>query len=263
MLYDFTFEDNIDIRRDAVLFDVLFSNILPKEHDIGLTNGRSVIIGRSNKDIPAWVWTADDITTLEYNEFMTYIPAIFGNDEKIKFTAKPNTADDIASLLGGEIIKAGGLVSYKCETVISPKPTGTVKYPDMSDVDRIAEFLRGFTLECFGSADKVETYIDKAANLIPDENFYVLDVDGVTAAMAYMHPTNYNYMRYNRVYTQSNYRNRGHAAYLVSEMCKKAIEFGKLPILYADEFNPASNKAYRNIGFTECGRLKEIEMVKI
>lgn len=33
---------------------------------------------------------------------------------------------------------------------------------------------------------------------------------------------------------------------------------GKTPVLYIDLANPASNKAYKNVGFIECGKVSEI-----
>ena len=265
MLYDFTFEDKImqkkSLQDDYILFSVLFTSILKWEHEIGLTNGKSFVIGRTNKDYSTWLWTADDITTAEYNEFLSCIPSLFENETECHFMAKPAVADDIASLLGGNITKTGGLINYRCNNVISQNPKGIMKRPKIEDQTRIAGFTRESEIECFGRDNKVETYMDHAANLINYEYFYVLEFDGTVAAMASMKQQDDNYFRIGNVFTAVEYRNKGLAAYLVSELCKKAIELGKLPILYADEFNPASNKAYRNIGFTECGRLKEIWMV--
>jgi len=266
MIYDFTFEDKImqekSLQNDYVLFSVLFTSILKNEHEIGLTNGKSFIIGQTNKDYMVWIWTADDITTVEYNELMSYIPSLFENDAEFTFMAKPSVADDIASLLGGNIIKIGGLINYRCDNVISQSPKGIMKHPKTEDQTRIAEFLRRFEIECFDRDEKVEQYMERAANHINHEYCYILEVDGIAAAMVSMKQQDDNYFRIAPVFTAAEYRKKGFAAYLVSELCKKVHELGKTPILYADEFNPASNKAYRNIGFTECGRLKEIKMVK-
>jgi Predicted acetyltransferase len=266
MLYDFTFEDKImrekSLKDDYVLFSVLFTSILSNTHDIGLTNGKSLVIGRTNKDYMAWLWTADDITTVEYNELMTYIPSLFENETEFTFMAKPNVADDIASLLGGNITKIGGLINYRCDNVVSQSPKGIMRNPKTEDQTRIAEFLRQFEIECFDRDEKIDKYMDRANNFINHEYCYILEVDGITAAMVSMKQQDDNYFRIAPVFTATEYRNKGYAAYLVSELCKKAQELGKTPILYADEFNPASNKTYRNIGFTECGRLKEIRMVR-
>ena len=266
MIYDFTFEDKImqekSLQNDYVLFSVLFTSILKNEHEIGLTNGKSFIIGRTNKDYMVWIWTADDITTVEYNELMSYIPTLFENDTEFTFMAKPSVADDIASLLGGNITKTGGLINYRCDNVISQNPKGIIKHPKSNDQLRIAEFLCQFEIECFGRDNKVETYMDRANNFINHEYCYILEVDGITAAMVSMKQQDDKYFRIAPVFTATEYRKKGFAAYLVSELCKQVHELGKIPILYADEFNPASNKAYRNIGFTECGRLKEIRMIR-
>lgn len=267
MIYELLADDKIlnsaNVKKDEILHNVLFGNILPNEHDIALTNGRSVVIGRTNKELGMWIWTSDDITTTEYNELMAYIPSLFENGETVGFFAEYPVADDIIALVGGEIISTSGLISYRCDNVISPKPTGIIRHPQASEVNIIAEFLNRFHIDCnlHNGIDNPEVYIERAKSLIDYEYFYVLESDGIIVAMCNM--VRYEkYMRIASVYTAVEHRNKGHAAYLTSELCKIAHKIGKLPILYADEFYPPSNKAYRNIGFTECGRLKQIKMVK-
>jgi hypothetical protein len=52
-----------------------------------------------------------------------------------------------------------------------------------------------------------------------------------------------------------NYRCRGFAAALVADLCGRILKMGKIPLLYTDGDNPASNKSYKNAGFEVVGEL--------
>lgn len=253
--------NNINLQKDEITFNIL-TKILSNNHEVALTNGRSIIIGRTNKDFCACIWTSDDITDEEYNELAFYMPILFENDNKPGIMAKPQIADKLSALIKGQIATITELISYKCEKVMPPKPVGTVKHPQSDETRKIAEFLNGFKRDCFGTIEDVELSMERANYLVADENFYILEMDGITVAMAYMGAQDEKFVRIHSVYTAPEYRNKGYAAYLVSEICKKSHKIDKLPILYADAANPSSNKVYKKIGFTECGRIKEIKMVR-
>lgn len=265
MIYDLKPDDNVFNEKclldEEITFNVLYRGILPNNPQIAMTNGRSIVLGQTNDDWNMWIWTSDDITTAEYNEFMSFLPILFENKKSIGITAKQNVVDDISALLKADIKSTGGHIVYRCDNVISREPIGLIRNPSPDDKHRVAEFLSGFHNDCFYADTKTEEFIERAEKYIADQNFYILEVDGILTAMTYLGSTYKNYICLNHVYTDPEYRNHGHAAYLVSELCKKILAENKLPILYADEFYPASNKVYRNIGFTECGRLKLITMV--
>lgn len=265
MIYDLKLDDNVfnekSLIGDEITFNVLLRSILPKNPKIAMTNGRSIVLGQTNDDWNMWIWTSDDITTVEYNEFMAFLPILFENKKSIGITAKQNVVDDIAALLKAEIKSTGGHIVYRCDNVISREPIGLIRNALIDEKYRVAELLSGFQNDCFYADSIAEDFIERAEKLITDQYFYVLEVDGIITAMTYRDSTYKHYVCINNVYTDPEYRNRGHAAYLVSELCKKILSENMLPVLYADEFYPASNKVYRNIGFTECGRLKLMTMV--
>ena len=47
---------------------------------------------------------------------------------------------------------------------------------------------------------------------------------------------------------------------MVAHIGKIIIQKGKIPALYTDLSNPSSNKAYKNVGFIEKGKVDEITL---
>lgn len=45
---------------------------------------------------------------------------------------------------------------------------------------------------------------------------------------------------------------------IVSELCQIIIKEQRTPVLYTDSSNPASNKAYKNVGFVEIGQVTQM-----
>ncbi len=69
-------------------------------------------------------------------------------------------------------------------------------------------------------------------------------------------------MRINEVYTSVLQRKNGYAGTLISELTKIIYSENRIPMLYTDLLNPASNKAYKNVGFIECGKVNQISFEK-
>lgn len=68
------------------------------------------------------------------------------------------------------------------------------------------------------------------------------------------------YVAVNSVYTKPEYRGRGFAGALVAHISTMILQNGKIPVLYTDLKNPASNKAYKNVGFSPKGRVDEVKL---
>ena len=64
-----------------------------------------------------------------------------------------------------------------------------------------------------------------------------------------------NYVSLNHAYTYPNARGRGYAANLVYAVTKELLDKGLTPLLYTDYNYPASNKAYKNVGYIDTGVL--------
>ena len=54
---------------------------------------------------------------------------------------------------------------------------------------------------------------------------------------------------------------KGYAGALVGNLCKIIHSENRVPMLYTDMSNPASNKAYKKVGFIECGKVNKIKFI--
>lgn len=62
------------------------------------------------------------------------------------------------------------------------------------------------------------------------------------------------------VYTPPEHRRRGHAARVVAALSAEIRDGNRLPILFTDASNPASNALYRGLGYVPTGEWTELEV---
>jgi len=111
---------------------------------------------------------------------------------------------------------------------------------------------------CFGITTNVEEQAETAKAYILSDNFYIWKIGNEIVSMANMAHRSARHVRLNEVYTPPSQRKNGYAGALVSELCKIIYRENRIPMLYTDLLNPASNKAYKNVGFIECGKVNQI-----
>jgi len=102
--------------------------------------------------------------------------------------------------------------------------------------------------------------IKEAESFINRPRSFVIRQNGIVVAMACSARETERHVAINRVYTRPEYRGQGFAAALVAHICKLIMDCGKIPLLYTDLSNPSSNKAYKNVGFVERGKVDEITL---
>jgi predicted GNAT family acetyltransferase len=152
---------------------------------------------------------------------------------------------------------------YTCPSVIQPKAIdGEIRKVTAEDTEAIADMVRNFEAECFRTEPMSEEKARSAAEKIIDNKMsFVVCRDGMPVAYAISRTAMCvaGYASVNNVYTQPEFRGRGYAAALAAHISRLILEDGKTPLLYADAKNPASNKAYRNVGFIPGGQVLNIE----
>lgn len=267
LLIKFLGKDNIldsnPFVEDEVQFN-LFQLIRESKSPYLYTNeNKSVIIGQSTSKHPAWIWTGNDITNDEINELKKDFIELYNDVDKLVFVAKP----DIAAILAEYYSTVTKLKyhihlqmeSYKCPTIIEPESKqGVIRKAAINDINIIAEFFSGFIYDCFGKETTVEEQLEIAKAYIESENIYVLCNNNEVISMANIAHRSNRHARINEVYTKSDMRGKGFGAKIVYELCKIIFEENRVPVLYADLSNPASNKAYKNVGFIECGKVTQV-----
>ncbi|MBU5438733.1 GNAT family N-acetyltransferase [Tissierella sp. MSJ-40] len=225
-------------------------------------NGK-IIMAQSSPKYPVWIWTDKSIEENEYEELADDFYNLFCDRTKLTFVAKPQIAEFIAN----NYAKRRGvnwktsicMESYCCPVIISPRNiNGSINKPSLEDIGIIAEFLVGFIEDCFNINTTIDKQIEIAREYILSDNFYVWKVGNKIVSMANIAHRSPRHGRINEVYTPLSQRKKGYASALVSEISKIIYRENRIPMLYTDLSNPASNKAYKNVGFIECGRVNQI-----
>lgn len=223
----------------------------------------TAIIGQSGPSFPAWVWTVEGIGQKELDELKEDFYQFFKDAEKLSFIAKPEIAeilsDYYSSKRGVDYTISMRMESFHCPTIIPPRNnSGELSRPTLDDAEVIAQFFCGFIKDGFGVDTTVEKQMENAKKYITSSNFYVWRDEAEIVSMAYIPHRSKRHGRINQVYTKPEMRGKGYAAMIVSELSKIIDNESLTPILFTDLANPSSNKAYKNVGFIECGKVNEI-----
>ncbi|MBM7564001.1 GNAT family N-acetyltransferase [Paenibacillus sacheonensis] len=122
----------------------------------------------------------------------------------------------------------------------------------------VAGFLAGFLEDAHGVTAEPSSQLTEAEGAIDAGGLYLWFVDGQPVSMANIAHRSPRHARINAVYTPPACRKQGHASALVAALSSLILAEGLVPMLYADVINPASNKAYRNVGFVESGEIADL-----
>lgn len=225
---------------------------------------KDFIIGMASPQMPIWVWTSDGIQQETINELCEYFYSRFRDNQTVCYVAKP----DIAAILSNpfkekkraqehrvemESFENPKIIPAKNKEVIIEKPT-------IADVHDIAVCMANFEKDCFDQMVDPSSLLEKAKNKLNDPNFFVIKQNNTVVATAQSSRETDTHISINQVYTKPEYRGQGFAAALVAHISKIIIQKGKIPALYTDLSNPSSNKAYKNVGFIEKGKVDEITL---
>lgn len=222
-----------------------------------------IIIAQSSEQYPAWIWTDKNIEKQKYEVIADDFYKLFSNRTTLKFVAKPQIAEflanDYAERKKVTWKTSMSMEAYQCPKIIFPtNVTGAISMLSLEDVNIISEFFVGFIKDCFGISTSIDKQIENAKSYILSGNFYIWKNGDEIVSMANIAHRSSRHGRINEVYTPPSQRKRGYAGALVSELSKIIQSENRTPMLYTDLSNPASNKAYKNVGFIECGRVNQI-----
>lgn len=252
--------------KDEVLFNLISFIREVEDSIIVKSDSGKAIIAQSSAKYPAWVWTEENMESEDYRVLAEEFYSLFSNFSKLSFVAKPKVskflAEDYARRRNIEWKTTMRMEAYHCPEVISQANIpGQVCRPSLEAVNTIAGFIKGFMLDCFGTTISEERQMKLARTFAASDNFYLWRVNNEIVGMANAAHSSERHVRINEVYTSPKHRNKGYAAALISEICKIALSKSKIPMLYTDLSNPASNKAYKKAGFIECGEVNEVQFL--
>ncbi len=246
-------------RRDIEQFFIL--EAIKPTAKLLISDGESWVAGSSLvPHLAAWVWTADGISPEQLGRLREELHGIFNDEYKPCISAKPEIAEFLARDYGAPVTRML-MNAYTCTSVIPPKEIdGEIRKATAYDIDAVVVMIRNFEAECFGNKPTSEEKLRKTAiKIVENKQSFVVYKDGRAVSLAKSALNIERYTSINSVYTFPEYRRRGYAASLVAHICRLILESGRTPLLYADAANPASNKAYRNVGFISRGQILNLE----
>lgn len=267
MLINFSGKDNILDSEPFIKEEVQFNLLqLIRESNaphLYTNENKSIIIGQSTFSHPAWIWTSNQITNEEIENLKGYFIELFIEAEKFTFVAKPDISVILAEHYSTykQIDNYADLKmqSFHCPLIIKPKSVqGQIQKPTINDVKVISEFLSGFIYDCFGKKTIAEEQLENAKLYIESGSFYIWRNNDEIVSMANIAHRSKRHARINEVYTKPDMRGKGFGEMIVARLCQIINNEHRVPILYTDVTNPASNKAYKNVGFIECGKVTQV-----
>jgi ribosomal protein S18 acetylase RimI-like enzyme len=115
----------------------------------------------------------------------------------------------------------------------------------------VLEFVRNAYLHGFGAGRSIEDTRLLLSQKGEQEDFLLLSVDNRFVAQACIQAYTDSTCQIGAVYTLEEERGKGYAKAIVSELCRRIAERGKLPTLMVNKYNIPALRAYKALGFEE------------
>ncbi len=271
MIVEFTMEDGV-LEQPAYLKDEAAYNLLHliTESKLALrltSRGRKIIFAQTPGH-NAWLWLAEQANDSErhrlIHQLVDYLakrdivlPGVTGSARTVELFAERYAA---ARRLAYETHM--GMESYSCPNEpYRPNVAGRLRVSNRKDAPVIAEFLAGFQADAYGTPSDAESHLAAAEWMSSSGKLHVWVTDDEIVSMANLAHRSRRYGRINSVYTPRPHRKKGYASAIVSALCSILHSEKLIPMLYADQQNPDSNRVYRNVGFLPSGIVNDVRFL--
>ena len=221
------------------------------------TDNSSYFMAQTKIGYPVWVWTKNNISKNKIKEVQDKMKHFIIDNEKVNFTCKKEFYDILKNnkfdVLTNDYFEMG---SYYCNQTIKPRSAkGNIFLANMEDVEILANYHIWDNKEINNINISKSDAIKHIAELIEKKVFYVWrDQNNKIVCTAALN-TNLQFARINHVYTPVEERCKGYAKNLIYVLTNKALDEGFIPVMYTDYNYPASNKAYKAVGYEDVGVL--------
>jgi GNAT superfamily N-acetyltransferase len=251
---------------DKVCYNIMHT-ICRNEDVLAYASEARDILAVQNPGLQMWVWTSKAASEIVKRDYFSELLKLTDNQDKMRMVCSPENYSLIAELAGRMYSSPPEqemlLVAYWCpEPVQQGKVEGKMVPADSSYVETAAEFLSGFDLDCFGKVESAESQLLFVQSLIDKGLLYFWMKDGRPVSMAGTTIHAPGLARISRVYTPPELRGKGYARMLMTELSRKVISAGLVPMLFADAANPASNSVYLKCGYRKAGLMQEFLIIR-
>lgn len=141
--------------------------------------------------------------------------------------------------------------SYRVNSSFKPFSFEGAEFHEVSGDSDTKElsFVRVAYLRGFGAERSIGDTRFMLTQKGEQEDFILLSVDSKLVAQACIQTFTDSTSQIGAVYTLEEERGKGYAKAVVSELCRRIIEKGKLPTLLVNKYNTPAIKAYEALGF--------------
>jgi len=159
--------------------------------------------------------------------------------------------DYIVQLSGRSVTESEGELIYECRNLHPAAPIGEIRSATESDFDLIFSWMKTFMTTTGLRSYDLEGVVRTA---LSGGRYYLLMVQGTPVCLGGHSDLQvfdgFSIGRVGPIYTPDEFRKKGYASALTSEITAMLISRGALPTLYTQAANPTSNKIYQEIGYT-------------
>ena len=216
---------------------LMISSVIEDRFVVGLLAGKNLIIAANTMETDVF----DDLVS--YMDQIDY-PGIIGTKEHcdIYQEAYKRITGKVLSIQMNQRI-------YDCKKVINNSMSiGEVRLAIENDIDSIISWAYHFSKDV-GDMISMEEARKNLEYQVANKTLFVLTVNDVLVSMAARSRSLEKTESVGYVYTPLQYRNKGYASQIVSEVTRKVLADGKIATLYTDLSNPTSNSIYMRIGY--------------
>ena len=212
-------------------------------------------IGRNDPKYPTWVWTKKSISKEKLQELKTIIEEHYLEPGENKFTSSKEIYEELSkSFKTNHYFEMGYLECKELKEV--PLQEGFMDKPKYSDITTLAKYWKESCEELPTERNiSLEDALKEVEEWMKEDNFYVWrSKTGKIVSMASFEIES-STAKISHVFTNREKRGKGYCKSLIHELTKNLLEKGYIPMLYTDYQYPASNRAYKKVGFQEKGML--------
>ncbi|ANA79999.1 GNAT family N-acetyltransferase [Paenibacillus glucanolyticus] len=254
-----------DFIQDEVSYNLIHL-ITESPQNVGLKSldGRMILAQSPRGN--AWLWLAQEVTHEERQNLLQELVRELGEAALPGVTGEPDVAEQFARIYAdAHNVACRHHMTMECyHAPIVKRPLhveGTIRLAAPENTQQVARFLVGFSEDAYGVRANAASQVVAAERLIKQGGLYVWIAGDQTVSMANIAHRSPRHGRINAVYTPRNERKKGYASALVAELGLVLRQDGLVPMLYADQANPDSNRVYRKIGFNRCGTIRDFKFV--
>ncbi len=244
--------------REEITYNILLMILEGKAPLV--SEGGGWLLAQSNPRTPAWLYLTCEPGVATQKAICEALEARLAENPELRVTADPRfarkTLEALAVQTGRALRETMPMIAYACMRVSGVPSSGRIRRPTPADRGALAELIRQMAADAEGqtlSDGEAAGFADAMAN---SDRLCLWDDGGVRAMALIAHRTE-RYARLNTVVTDRAQRGKGYCGMLMAALSEELLSQGVTPMLYADARNPASNGAYRRVGFEEAGRATE------